>query len=36
MATFFAFVAVLAVSLEMTVTAAVFGSLALLLVGHGF
>ncbi|MEH2564068.1 hypothetical protein [Bradyrhizobium sp. AZCC 2289] len=32
---FFAFLAVLAVSFEMTVTAAVFGALAFYVIGHG-
>jgi hypothetical protein len=35
MATFFAFLAVVAVSFEMTVTAAVFGAAAVWLSGHG-
>jgi hypothetical protein len=35
MATFFGFIAIVAVSLEMSVTAAVFGALAICLVGHG-
>ncbi len=35
MATLFAFIAIVAVSLEMTWTAAVFGVLAFCLVGHG-
>jgi hypothetical protein len=35
MATFFAFIAIVAVSLEMTWTAAAFGAVAFCLVGHG-